>query len=89
MATDDNTQPSGEDKPPLQFGHEFDGLDAEAQAAICRLVEKTAEDGMARAEVLPDDRDIYCYTHPGGGIAWRLNGGPFGINQARGIARRH
>ena len=89
MASDDSNPPAGGDKPPLQFGHEFDGLDAKAQAAIRRLVERTAEDGMARAEVLSDGRDIYAYRHPGGGTAWGLNGGLFGVNQARGIARRH
>ena len=70
------------------FGGEFDGLDAVAKAAIRAIVERTIQDRQARAEVLQDGRDIYCYPHGSGGIAWGLNGGPFGINQARGIARK-
>lgn len=68
------------------FGPEFQNLDDLAKRVVRSLVRKTIDDNQARAEAF-DNQDAYCYRHPGGGIAWGVNGGKFGFNIARGIYR--
>lgn len=67
------------------MGAEFDELDAETQAIVIRVIEE------ARTKGTWDEKfrtgDIYAYLHPGGGIAWGVNGGEKGFNIARGVCK--
>lgn len=65
---------------------EFEALDSETQAEMLRMIMKTKADGQARSAPWKDG-DLYCYQHPGGGVAWGYNGGSKGFNVARGIWR--
>ena len=67
------------------MGAEFDELDAETQAVVRRAVEKARTEGTCR-EIFRTG-DVYAYRHPGGGIAWGVNGGPLGFCIARDIAK--
>lgn len=68
------------------MGLEFDALDEECKTHVRRLVEKVGRTGLAEAEPFRGG-DIYAYPHPGGGIAWGVNGAPSGFNIARGVSR--
>ena len=68
------------------MGLEFDALDDELKAAIRGLVEKVKRTGLAEGEPFRGG-DIYAYSHPGGGIAWGVNGAASGFNIARGVIK--
>jgi hypothetical protein len=76
MTTDDD----------YNMGLEFDALDDELKAEIRHLVEKVRRTGYAEGQPFGDG-DIYAYHHPGGGIAWGVNGAPHGFNIARGVCK--
>ena len=76
MTTDDD----------YNMGLEFDPLDDETKAAVRRIVEKVRRTGYAEGQPFRDG-DIYAYRHPGGGIAWGVNGAPHGCNIARGVSK--
>jgi hypothetical protein len=76
MTTDDD----------YNMGLEFDALDDELKAEVRRLVEKVRRTGYAEGQPFRDG-DIYAYQHPGGGIAWGVNGAPSGFNIARGVCK--
>jgi hypothetical protein len=67
------------------MGAEFDTLDAETQTVVRRVVDKASERETWGEPFRTGD--VYAYRHPGGGIAWGVNGGEKGFNIARGIAR--
>jgi hypothetical protein len=76
MTTDDD----------YNMGLEFDPLDDETKAEIRLLVEKVRKTGYAEARPFRGG-DIYAYQHPGGGIAWGVNGSAKGFNIARGVSK--
>jgi hypothetical protein len=76
MTTDDDNS----------MGLEFVTLDEETKTAVRNLIEKVRASGRAEAEPFRSG-DIYAYPHPGGGIAWGVNGAPYGFNIARGVSR--
>jgi hypothetical protein len=67
------------------MGDEFDVLDAETQAVVRRAVELAREHETWSEPFRTGD--VYAYRHPGGGIAWGVNGGAHGFNIARGICK--
>lgn len=67
------------------FGSEFDIIDAETQEVVKRVVEKAREKETWKETFRTGD--VYAYRHPGGGIAWGVNGGLYGFNIARGICK--
>ena len=76
MTTDDD----------YNMGLEFDALDDETKTEIRQLVEKVRWNGRAEAKPFRGG-DVYAYPHPGGGIAWGVNGAPSGFNIARGLSK--
>ena len=76
MTTDDD----------FNMGLEFAQLDDETREAVRRLVKKVRSTGQAAGEPFREG-DIYAYPHPGGGVAWGVNGAPHGFNIARGILK--
>ena len=61
-------------------------LDDELKAEVPTLVEKVRWNRRAEGKPFRDG-DVYAYPHPGGGIAWGVNGAPQGFNIARGVCR--
>ena len=76
MTTDDD----------YSMGLEFDALDDDLKAEVRTLVEKVRWNRRAEGKPFRDG-DVYAYPHPGGGIAWGVNGAPQGFNIARGVCR--
>jgi len=78
------------------MGPEYGGLSEIAQEAVDIVIERV-EQGAPVAKLAfavaekpnwPHDSEAYAYPHPGGGIAWGLNGPPHGFCIARGIVGR-
>jgi hypothetical protein len=76
MTTDDD----------YNMGLEFEELDDETKAEVRQLVEKVRWNKRAEGKPFRAG-DVYAYPHPGGGIAWGVNGAPSGFNIARGVCR--
>jgi hypothetical protein len=76
MTTDDD----------YNMGLEFDSLDDETKAEIRLLVEKVRWNRRPEAKPFREG-DVYAYPHPGGGVAWGVNGAPQGFNIARGVSK--
>lgn len=67
------------------MGDEFDDLDPETQDVVRRVVDKAREHETWSEKFRTGD--VYAYRHPGGNIAWGVNGGSKGFNIARDICR--
>ena len=63
---------------------EWAKLDEAAKAVARDVVAEALETGQS-ARVDHGGAEVYAYPHPGGGIAWGLNGATTGNNEARGI----
>lgn len=67
------------------MGDEFDEIDGETQTIVRRVIEKAREHETWSEKFRTGD--VYAYRHPGGNIAWGVNGGAHGFNIARGICK--
>lgn len=55
------------------------------KAAVDQAIAQAKETG--RGSVPVENGEAYAYPHPGGGIAWGVNGGAQGFNIARGVKK--
>jgi len=63
---------------------EWAKLDEVAKVVARDVVAEALETGQS-ARIDHGGAEVYAYPHPGGGIAWGLNGATTGNNEARGI----
>lgn len=63
---------------------EFETLIHEDKLLVLEAIDKARQtDGPWRIPTAAGE--VYAYPHPGGGIAWGINGAPYGFCIARGI----
>ena len=63
---------------------EYAQLPLETQHAVDEVIDE-AKRTRSRVSHPHKTGDVYAYPHPGGGIAWGVNGGEHGFNTNRDI----
>lgn len=72
----------------MNYGKDFTRLTPKFQAFVVQVVARCQSSGV-RESLEPDPRtEVYAYPNPGGGIAWGVNGEPYGFCLARDIATK-